>query len=252
MAMLELQNVSRKYGEMVAIHPVDLTLHAAKTYVLIGPSGCGKSTLLRLTIGLVKSDTGTIRVAGEDLTAENLLGLRQRTGYVIQDGGLFPHMTARENVSLVARHLGWPKDRIMTRLDELAGLTQFPPDALNRYPAQLSGGQQQRVGIMRALMLDPEVLLMDEPLGALDPMIRRDLQADLREIFRTLKKTVLMVTHDLHEAAYFGDEIILLRAGRIVQRGTIDDLLENPRDDFVSQFVRAQWADPPGAESDHD
>ena len=250
MTSLELLNVSRKYGDLVAIHPLDLVLEAEQTYVLIGPSGCGKSTLLRLTIGLVKSDTGTIRVAREELTHDNLLGLRQRTGYVIQDGGLFPHMTARQNVSLVAHHLGWPEDRISTRLGELASLTQFPLDALDRYPAQLSGGQQQRVGIMRALMLDPEVLLMDEPLGALDPMIRRDLQTDLREIFRTLNKTVLMVTHDLHEAAYFADEIILLRDGRIVQRGVIRDFLETPRDDFVSQFVQAQWANLPVSDSD--
>ncbi len=238
--MIELANVSKQYGGVTAIHPLDLVFDAAKTYVLIGPSGCGKSTLLRLTMGLVKSDTGTVHVAGEGLADENVLRLRQRIGYVIQDGGLFPHLAAHDNVALVARHLGWPQSRIDERLDQLAKLTRFPRAGLARFPAQLSGGQQQRVGLMRALLLEPDVLLLDEPLGALDPMIRSDLQADLRRIFRTLNKTVLMVTHDLHEAAYFADEIILLRDGRIVQRGTITELVDAPQDPFVTQFVNAQ------------
>jgi osmoprotectant transport system ATP-binding protein len=246
--MLELINVSKRYGHLVAIEPTDLLLEAEKTYVLIGPSGCGKSTLLKLTIGLVSSDTGSVRIAGEELADANVLRLRQRIGYVIQDGGLFPHMTARDNVSLVARYLSWERNQIDQRLDELAELTQFPRDGLNRYPVQLSGGQQQRVGLMRALMLDPDVLLMDEPLGSLDPMIRSDLQSDLRRIFRALNKTVVMVTHDLHEAAYFADEIILLRAGSIIQRGSITDLLESPQDAFVTQFVNAQRTTVPGDE----
>ena len=246
--MLELINVSKRYGHLVAIEPTDLLLEAEKTYVLIGPSGCGKSTLLKLTIGLVSSDTGSVRIAGEKLVDENVLRLRQRIGYVIQDGGLFPHMTARDNVSLVARYLGWERNRIDERLDELAELTQFPRDGLDRYPVQLSGGQQQRIGLMRALMLDPDVLLMDEPLGALDPMIRSDLQPDLRGIFRALNKTVIMVTHDLHEAAYFADEIILLRSGRIIQRGTITDLVDSPQDPFVTKFVNAQRTTVPGGE----
>jgi osmoprotectant transport system ATP-binding protein len=248
MAMLELINVSKRYGDLTAIHPTDLALDAEKTYVLIGPSGCGKSTLLKITIGLARSDTGAVRVAGEELLDGNVLQLRQRIGYVIQDGGLFPHMTARENVTLVARHLRWESRRIHERLGHLAELTQFPPDGLDRYPTQLSGGQQQRVGLMRALMLDPDVLLMDEPLGALDPMIRKNLQTDLRNIFRGLNKTVMMVTHDLNEAAYFADEIILLRDGRIVQQGTIADLLNSPQTPFVTQFVNAQRSTLPGGE----
>jgi osmoprotectant transport system ATP-binding protein len=159
---------------------------------------------------------------------------------VIQDGGLFPHLTARGNTALVARYLGWDGERIDSRLNELVELTHFPSDGLGRYPAQLSGGQRQRVSLMRALMLDPDVLLMDEPLGALDPMIRSNLQEELRTIYRTLGKTVVMVTHDLAEAGYFGDTIVLMREGRVVQVGSFRDLLDSPADAFVTEFVNAQ------------
>ena len=240
MAVLELNNVSKRYGDVTALEPMDLVMEAQKTYVLLGTSGCGKSTLLKLALGLIKPDTGSVHFRGEELTDENVLRVRQRIGYVIQNACLFPHLTARDNISLVARHLGWGPSRIDARLTELVELTQLSPDVLDRYPAQLSGGQQQRVGLMRALILEPDVLLMDEPLGSLDPIIRTDLQADLRSIFRKLEKTVVIVTHDLHEAAYFADEILLLRAGRLVQRGTIDDLIENPKDPFVTRFVNAQ------------
>ena len=223
--MLELINVSKRYGHLVAIEQTDLLLEAEKTYVLIGPSGCGKSTLLKLTIGLVSSDTGSVRIAGEELADANVLRLRQRIGYVIQDGGLFPHMTARDNVSLVARYLGWERNGINQRLDELAELTQFPRDGLDRYPVQLSGGQQQRVALMRALMLDPDVLLMDEPLGALDPIIRSDLQSDLRKIFRALDKTVVIVTHRA-AALKVADKLLLLRDGMVVRFGDRAEMLK--------------------------
>lgn len=240
MTMLELTNVSKRYGATVALEPINLALDAGKTYVLLGTSGCGKSTLLKSSLGLIAIDTGSVRLNGQELTAENVLKLRQRIGYVLQNGGLFPHLTARANVGLVARHLGWEADKISTRSSELAELVQLPIESLDRYPAQLSGGQRQRVGLMRALMLDPDLLLMDEPLGALDPIIRTELQADLRRIFRELGKTVVIVTHDLHEAAYFADEILLMRAGRVVQRGTIDELLYSPADEFVTKFISAQ------------
>jgi osmoprotectant transport system ATP-binding protein len=161
-------------------------------------------------------------------------------GYVIQEGGLFPHLSGRDNVALLARHLGWDRPRIDARLAELAALTHFPADGLARYPAELSGGQQQRVALMRALMLDPAVLLLDEPLGALDPMIRFELQTELRDIFRSLGKTVVLVTHDMGEAAYLGDTLVLLRAGRIVQQGSAADLVRAPADAFVARFVTAQ------------
>jgi osmoprotectant transport system ATP-binding protein len=159
---------------------------------------------------------------------------------VIQDGGLFPHLTARDNVTLMAQHVGWAGGRVEERLSDLVELTHFPRDGLRRYPVQLSGGQRQRVSLMRALMLDPEILFLDEPLGALDPLIRSDLQKDLRDVFRQLEKTVVLVTHDLGEAQYFADQIVLLHEGDVVQEGTFDDLLRRPESPFVTRFVQAQ------------
>ena len=166
--------------------------------------------------------------------------LRHRIGYVIQEGGLFPHLTARANILLVARHLGKPTEEMRTRLVELCELTRFSNNLLSRYPIELSGGQRQRVSLMRALMLSPELLLLDEPLGALDPLVRASLQKDLKEIFARLRQTALLVTHDLAEAAYFGDGIVLMDGGRIVQQGSINDLRERPVDPFVSEFINAQ------------
>jgi osmoprotectant transport system ATP-binding protein len=238
--MLELKGVCKHYGRTQALQPTDLVIPQGQTSVLIGTSGCGKSTLLRILIGLIWPDTGTVRFEGTEVRPDNVLTLRQRMGYVIQDGGLFPHLTARANVTLMARHLGWPRDRLDIRLKELADLTQFPSAGLDRYPAQLSGGQRQRVSLMRALMLDPNVLLLDEPLGALDPIIRSDLQADLRRVFQTLGKTVVLVTHDLGEACFFGDLIVMLRDGAIVQQGRFTDLVHAPADPFVTRFINAQ------------
>ena len=191
-------------------------------------------------LGLLWPDSGAVRFEGTPLTPANAPLLRRRMGYVIQDGGLFPHLTARGNVLLMARYLGRSDAELQPRLMKLTELTRFPADALDRYPVQLSGGQRQRVSLMRALMLDPAVLLFDEPLGALDPIIRSELQADLREIFQTLGKTVVMVTHDLSEAGYFGNSIVLLREGRVVQQGTLADLIHSPTDPFVTRFVNAQ------------
>ena len=238
--MLELRGVTKHFGDTIALQPTDLIAASGSTMVLIGPSGCGKSTLLRLMLGLIEPDKGSVAIDGTILGEQNLDTLRHRIGYVIQDGGLFPHLRAGENVGLLARHLAWTPDRIHTRLRELAELTHFPVDALGRYPAQLSGGQRQRVGLMRALMLEPDLLLLDEPLGALDPIVRSDLQNDLREIFRGLGKTVVMVTHDMGEAGFFGDQIALMREGRIVQQGTLTDLLTKPAEGFVDRFINAQ------------
>jgi osmoprotectant transport system ATP-binding protein len=240
--MLELRDVTKSFGSVLAVRRTNLVLPPGETVVLIGPSGSGKSTILRMMIGLVVPDSGNVLVSGQLLTAGNVFQLRLHMGYVIQDGGLFPHLTARENVDLQARHLRLPASRIRERISELAVLTHFPTDALDRYPAQLSGGQKQRVSLMRALMLDPDILLLDEPLGALDPLIRADLQQDLRDIFQALKKTVVMVTHDLAEAAYFADRIVLLHEGRIVQDGTFSELCDEPADPFVTHFVNAQRA----------
>ena len=238
--MIRLRGVAKAYRGTEALAPTDLDIAASRCLALIGPSGCGKSTLLRLVMGLIRPDQGSIEFDGIPLGAETVREIRLRIGYVIQEGGLFPHLTAAENVSLKARDLGWERDRIRRRLTELAELSRFPEAWLDRYPAELSGGQRQRVGLMRALMLDPEALLMDEPLGALDPMIRSGLQSDLKHIFQRLNKTVLLVTHDMGEAAYLGDEIALMREGRIVQRGPVRELLTQPADPFVVEFIRAQ------------
>jgi osmoprotectant transport system ATP-binding protein len=238
--MLELQGVSKSYDGRQVLRPTDLTIPSGRTTVLIGPSGCGKSTLLRLMIGLIRPDAGLVRFNGTEVRPDNVLELRRRMGYVVQDGGLFAHLTARGNIALQARYLGWDGRRIEARLAELTELTRFPADGLDRYPVQLSGGQRQRVGLMRALMLDPDVLLLDEPLGALDPLVRSELQDDLRRVFRTLGKTVVLVTHDLGEAGFFGDPIVLLRDGQIVQQATLAELVQAPADPFVTEFVNAQ------------
>ena len=238
--MLELTRVSKRYGSVTVLCPTDLCIPPGLTTILIGPSGCGKSTLIRLMVRLITPDQGTVKFEGIELGQENILALRRRFGYVIQEGGLFPHLTARRNTALMAHYLGWTRDRIEERLTELTALTRFPADGLDRFPAQLSGGQRQRVALMRALMLNPDVLLLDEPLGALDPMIRYDLQTELKSIFQTLGKTVVMVTHDMGEAAFFGDLIVLLREGLIIQKGSLRELVEDPAEPFVERFIRAQ------------
>jgi len=238
--MLKLQNINKTFDGTRVLENFHLELEAGRTHVLIGPSGCGKSTILRLIVGLIWPDTGSVMIDGTPLTAETAMSLRRRMGYVIQEGGLFPHLTAEGNAALMARYLGWEQKRVSGRLKELAALTHFPVELLSRYPAQLSGGQRQRISLMRALMMDPAFLLLDEPLGALDPMIRAELQRDLREIFRRLQKTVVLVTHDLGEAAYLGEQIFLLRDGTIIQHGSPEELLESPADDFAAEFVNAQ------------
>lgn len=238
--MLRYQNIFHAFGATPALGGIDLTCAAKRTTVLIGPSGCGKSTLLRLAVGLIVPMRGTVFIDGTAMTPATAEKLRRRIGYVIQDGGLFPHFTARGNVCVMARHLGWTAARIDERLRMLNQLTRFPEDALERYPAELSGGQRQRVALMRALMLDPDLLLLDEPLGALDPVIRFELQDQLKGIFRRLGKTVVLVTHDMAEAAYLGDDIVLMRAGRVEQRGPVAELLRRPASAFVRRFITAR------------
>jgi osmoprotectant transport system ATP-binding protein len=239
-ALVQLIGVCKTFADAPALHTTDLSVQRGKTTVLIGPSGCGKSTLLRLIIGLVEPDSGEIRFDGTNLSADKIDTVRHQVGYVIQEGGLFPHLTASENVLLMARHLDRDENEMCARLGELCALTRFPENLLDRYPLELSGGQRQRVSLMRALMLSPELLLLDEPLGALDPLVRAALQKDLKEIFARLHQTALLVTHDLAEAAYLGDEIVLMNEGRIVQQGSLSDLRERPTTNFVSDFINAQ------------
>jgi osmoprotectant transport system ATP-binding protein len=238
--MIELESVSKKFGATIALHETDLCIDAGRTTVLIGPSGCGKSTILRLIIGLLEPTTGTIRIEGQRVSASSVLALRRRIGYVIQEGGLFAHLTAAQNVFLMAKHLNQPARQMRTRLRELCELTHFPENALTRYPVEHSGGLRQRVSLMRTLMLQPNVLLLDEPLGALDPMVRARLQDELKEIFQRLQQTIVLVTHDMAEAGFFANLIVLLNEGRVVQSGTLDDLRSRPASTFVRDFLHAQ------------
>ncbi|MCC6512342.1 MAG: ATP-binding cassette domain-containing protein [Pirellulaceae bacterium] len=241
--MLNLVDVCKSFNETPVLQPTTLSLEPGKTVVLIGPSGCGKSTLLRMLVGLIMPDAGTIEFGGELLTSQNILRLRHRMGYVLQDGGLFPHLTVKDNVALMARYLNTLSGSALDkRITDLADLTKLPSTALDRYPTQISGGQRQRVAIMRALILDPPLMLLDEPMGALDPLVRYDLQADLQNIFVSLKKTVVIVTHDMGEAGFFGDDVILMAGGRIVQRGAIEDFYSHPAEEFVTRFITAQRA----------
>jgi osmoprotectant transport system ATP-binding protein len=238
--MLSLRNVEKSFGDFQAVAPLSIDFAAGQTAALLGSSGCGKSTLLRMVVGLIEPDRGEIVFDGKTVTRADLQEFRRRTGYVIQDGGLFPHLTVERNVTLMARQLGWPKAKIDERLETLLSLTQMPPDMLKRYPLQISGGQRQRVSLMRALFLDPDLILLDEPMGALDPLIRSELQRQLREIFDLLKKTVLLVTHDIAEAGFLAQRLILLKDGRVQQDGELRDLAERPANDFVRSFLNAQ------------
>ena len=233
--MINLRGVSKKYGPATALHPTDLDFQTGQVTALIGPSGCGKSTILRLLAGLIEPDSGQITVEEKPLTASNLTEIRRQTGYVIQDGGLFPHLTARQNVTLLAEELNKEVD-----LNPLCELTHFPESALDRFPLELSGGQRQRVALMRALALSPQTLLLDEPLGALDPLIRAELQKDLKEIFEKVGHTVVLVTHDMGEAAYLADQIVLMQDGHIVQKGTLQEFQEQPAEPYVTDFLNAQ------------
>lgn len=237
--MISLKNISKSYDTPV-LNKVSLAVSSGETVSLIGPSGCGKSTLLRITMGLIDADEGTVTINGRELTQVNKLELRRQMGYVIQSGGLFPHLTARENLTLVSGYLEWDNSKEDQRIRELCDLTNLSPDQLSRRPGELSGGQAQRISLMRALMLDPEVILLDEPLGSIDPLVRYELQRDLKSIFKTLQKTVLLVTHDLGEAAYLGDRIALMKSGDIIQHGTLEEIVKNPASPFVEQFVNAQ------------
>jgi osmoprotectant transport system ATP-binding protein len=238
--LFELAGAVKRHGAAVVLGPLDLSVHAGETVAVVGPSGAGKSTVLKLLLGLAQADAGEVRFAGAPLSTLEPLSLRRRVGYVVQGGGLFPHLTAAGNAALVARWLGWEERRIAARLGELADLARLSTELLGRFPAQLSGGQAQRVALVRALMLDPEALLLDEPLGALDPVTRTELQDDLRAAFARLGKTVVLVTHDLGEAGYLAHRIVLLREGHLAQEGTIDDLVRRPADAFVARFVNAQ------------
>jgi len=225
--MLELNQVSKNYPDVCALERCDLSIASGQTTVLIGPSGCGKSTILRLIIGLQTPDEGSIHFAGQRLEQDSLPALRQRMGYVIQDGGLFPHLSARDNIALMARYLRWPDTRIASRITELADLTHFPVDALDRFPIQLSGGQQQRVSLMRSLMLDPEVLLLDEPLAGLNHIEARRLAGTIVELNRG-GVSIILIEHNLGEVLRVCSRLVVLDNGRVLGDGAPEAVMADP------------------------
>ncbi len=246
--MLALLNITKTFEGKLVLTDVNIRVPKGATHALIGSSGSGKTTLLRITLGLIAFDKGYVKINDQALSSFSPIQWADRIGYVPQNGGLFPHMSAFENVSLIAKLRGWNKQKINTRVEELRKLVDLEPVTLGQYPFEMSGGQQQRVAIMRAAMMEPDVMLLDEPMAALDPLIRRSLQQELKSIFQRLGKTVLLVTHDLGEAVFLAEQITLLHVGKIVQTGTYRDLLLHPAEPFVTAFINAQRTLPEAAE----
>jgi osmoprotectant transport system ATP-binding protein len=239
--MIQIDKVTKSYGNRRVVDRLSLTVGAGDLCVLLGSSGCGKSTTLRMINRLIPTDSGSIRVGGEDVASVSTEALRRRIGYAIQSIGLFPHWTIEDNIATVPRLLKWRAARIRDRVSELLELFRLdPPTYRGKYPHQLSGGEQQRVGVARSLAADPELLLMDEPFAAIDPITRDALQAELAHIHRATGKTIVFVTHDIEEALRLATVIAIMDRGRIVQLGTPPDILEHPTNDFVRDFVGRQ------------
>ncbi|MFW6010074.1 MAG: ABC transporter ATP-binding protein [Actinomycetota bacterium] len=237
---IRLRGVSKRFPGSAedAVSDLDLDVEQGSIVVLIGPSGCGKTTTLRMINRLIEPTSGTIEIQGEDVTALPTTDLRRGIGYVIQEVGLFPHRTIEANIATVPRTLGWDKARIRARVEELVDVVGIDREMLERYPDELSGGQQQRVGVARALAADPPVLLMDEPFGAVDPIVRARLQDELLELQSRVHKTIVLVTHDLDEAIKIADKIVLLNVGGVVEQyASPDELLREPATEFVEAFV---------------
>ena len=238
--MIIVNHASKCFGETKAVNDISFHVHEGETLVLLGTSGCGKTTLLRMINRLLALSGGSIQVNGKNILDQKPEILRQGIGYVLQNHGLFPHYTVNENLATVPNLLKWDKNRISQRAEDLLQKLHLPTDILNSYPNQLSGGQQQRVGLARALMADPPILLMDEPLGALDPITRTSIRKEFTNLDELKKKTIIMVTHDVQEAFELGDRICLMSKGRIEQIGTPSELLFQPTTDFVSDFLNEQ------------
>ncbi|WP_234736625.1 ATP-binding cassette domain-containing protein [Tellurirhabdus bombi] len=238
--MISIRQVSRNFGDYQAVRDVSFEVHAGETVVLLGTSGCGKTTTLKMINGLISPSSGTISVNGTDVRQQEIHQLRRQIGYVIQDTGLFPHYTVSENMAIVPRLLNWETQAIQARTRELLTMLKLPESALHRYPSDLSGGQRQRVGLARALAARPAILLMDEPLGALDPVTRAGIRREFRQLDELRQKTIVLVTHDVQEAFELGDRIGLMDAGQLVQLGTPKELLLQPKTDFVRDFLKEQ------------
>lgn len=236
--MIELSSVTKRYADRTVVDGVSLTIASGAFCVLVGPSGSGKSTTLKMINRLIDVDDGTITVDGADIRDVPAEDLRRGMGYVIQSIGLFPHWTVADNIATVPRLLKWPEERVQARVQELIGLLQLDADEVaQRFPHELSGGQQQRIGVARALAADPNIVLMDEPFGALDPITRDTLQGELQRIHAATGKTIVFVTHDMDEALKLGTQIAILDEGRLVQCGTPEEILRAPANDFVRTFI---------------
>jgi osmoprotectant transport system ATP-binding protein len=242
MAAIRFDRVSKQFSgsDYEAVQEISMEIEEGALVVLLGPSGCGKTTLLKIVNRLIEPTSGAVYLDGIDIREIEPTQLRRRIGYVIQQVGLFPHLTVSQNISIVPGLLGWDKDRTARRVDELLELVELPPKEFrNRYPAQLSGGQQQRVGVARALAADPDLLLMDEPFGALDAITRSGLQNELARLHKLFKKTILFVTHDVNEALLLADRLAIIRSGVLLQYDTPLSILSHPANSFVFELIGA-------------
>lgn len=244
--MIQFINVSKAYKEHNVIENINLEINKGELVVLIGPSGCGKTTILKMINRLIEPSDGQIKINGTDIEAQDPIELRRNIGYVIQQTGLFIHMTVRENIEIIPRLAKMPVSEIVDRTVKLMETVGLPEEFLNRYPNHLSGGQQQRVGVARAFAMNPDIILMDEPFSALDPLTRSQLQDELVSLQSKLHKTIVFVTHDMDEAVKIADRICILQGGRILQYDTPENILKNPAHGFVSEFVGSKriWSSP--------
>jgi osmoprotectant transport system ATP-binding protein len=237
--MIQIKNLSLHYKSGFTLQPLSLDLASEQTHVFLGSSGSGKTTVLKLILGLEQFSSGSIQIFDKEVNSTNQREIAKLVGYVPQEGGLFPHLTNGQNVGLPGRLIDMDPSQFSKRLKALTELVGFSPEALDRFPSEISGGQRQRVALMRALFTDPAIIVLDEPLGALDPLIRSKLQDDLKNIFNQLKKMVLIVTHDLSEAAFFGHTVSLFHEGSLLQHSSIEDMVKNPKVPFVTEFLKA-------------
>ena len=236
--MIQFEHVSKVFGKNQILKDVNFTIDQGNFVTIIGASGCGKTTTLKMINRLIKPTTGEIYIGGENIRDKDILQLRRSMGYVIQQVGLFPHMSILDNIAVVPDILGWPAEKQRERACELLDLIDMnPAEFAHRYPYQLSGGQQQRIGVLRALAADPAVILMDEPFGAVDPLTRTKLQQELKTLHTRLKKTILLVTHDIEEAFRLADRVLLMQGGQIVQLGVPAVFLEHPTTSFVREYI---------------
>ena len=245
--MLEFKNVTKRYGQNSVVSNISFTVDSGSLVVLIGPSGCGKTTLLKMVNRLINPSSGDILINGQSVFKQNEIELRRNIGYVIQQTGLFPHMTVRENIEIIPRLQKRDKDQIMRKSVALMEMVGLDPEMyLDRYPFQLSGGQQQRIGVARAFACDPDVILMDEPFSALDPLTRVQLQEELADLQIRMRKTIVFVTHDMDEAVKIADKICLINNGAIVQYDSVEGIMKNPTGDYVAEFIGKNriWSSP--------